>query len=237
MLGCTLLTTKISDLIYAQRVLTLVPHTQPATAAMVSTASMIAQSQWIDTQVAAAGNPQGIISTVGKAWIITNGLLTHVGKACNYAWHMLTPNFQGTTWPKSVSLPGVYVIQNPGFAHDDQEVDYSQNCVLVARTCFVDGVSRDINDVYQDATLSALVSAEGPLKVLRQPGVPVAPYLNVQAPCVGPNCPENVVYNPDEGPTSTSIPLVIAGGIALASTVGGFLGGLALLRPKKRLLR
>jgi hypothetical protein len=232
MLGATLLTTKIADLLYAQRVVTLQPHTQPATSAMVGTAAMIAQSQWIDSQIAAAGSPQGIIQTVGKSWVLTNGLLTHVNKACNYGWHYNGTAFQGTVWPMSVTIPGVHVIQNPGFAHADQEVDYSQNCVLVARTCFVDGVSRDINDIFQDPTLSALVSAEGPLKILRQPGVPVSPFLGHSIPCVGPNCPTLVSYEPEE-PERPSIPVVIAGGIALAATVGGFLGGLALLRPKR----
>jgi hypothetical protein len=240
MLGASLLTTKLADLIYAQRVLTLSPHTQTPDATMVSTAVMEKQSAWIDAQLSAAGfSGTGIVSTVGKHWCISQAWKTNpstAGKALNYGFHFIG-SFQGQTWAPSVSLPGVRVVQNLGWAHADQEVDYSQNCVLVARTCFVDGVSRDIHDIFQDPVLSSLVSAEGPLTVLRQPGVPVATYIGTPPPCVGPNCPTQVSYNPDEGPTSTSIPLVIAGGIALASTVGGFLGGLALMRPKKRLLR
>lgn len=241
MVGATLLTTKLADLIFAQRTLTLSPHTQKPDATMVNTAVMIAQSQWIDAQLAAANfSGDGIVSTVGKSWCLSNILVntpSAAGRAINYGMHFIG-SFLGQTWAPSVTLPGVRVVQNPGWAHSPQEVDYSQNCLLVARTCFVDGVSRDINDIYQDPTLSGLVSAEGPLKVLRQPGVPVSPFVSrVPAPCIGPNCPENVVYNPDEGPQTTSIPLVLAGGIALAATVGGFLGGIALLDPKRRLAR
>ena len=53
------------------------------------------------------------------------------------------------------------------FSHNSQ-------CVwLMARRCTVDGQAADLAEVLLDPTLSALVSSEGPLKVLRQPGVPV----------------------------------------------------------------
>jgi hypothetical protein len=238
MLGCNLLTPRIADLIFAQRAITLSPHTQTPNASMVTSPVMVAQSQWIDMQLNAAGfNSNGIVSTVGKHWCISQLFKTNpatAGKAINYGFHFVG-SFLGQTWAPSVSLPGVRVVQNPGWAHADQEVDYSQNCVLVARTCFVDGVSRDIHDILQDPVLSALVSVEGPVAVLRQPGVPVAPFLANPAatpPCVGPGCPTNVSYEPGEA-ERPSIPLVVAGSIALTATVGGFLGGLALMKKPR----
>ena len=110
---------------------------------MVTTAVMIAQSQWIDSQIP-SGAAAGIVQTLGKHWIVDNLFATNPatnGRAINYGWHMTGPTFQGTAWPHSVTIPTVYTIQSRGWAHAMQEVDYSQNCVLVARDCFVDGAA------------------------------------------------------------------------------------------------
>lgn len=190
-LGCMLLTPKLADLLWAQRTVTLRPRPQPATAQMGSTAAMVAQSEWIDGQIASlpdlgtlnldpvGGGPSAIVQTVGKHWVLTNQLLAHPGRAVNYGWH-----FEGTfpgadgkpsTWAPCASLagPGCRVIQGMGWAHDAQHTDYSQNCVLVARACEVDGREMDLAGVLADPELAPLVSHEGPLKILRQPGVPV----------------------------------------------------------------
>jgi hypothetical protein len=237
-IGCSLLTAKLLDLMYAQRAVTLTPHTQTPDASMVTTKVMVDQSEWIDGQVAAASPTQGIVQTVGKVWIVDNLFATNPatsGRAINYGMHFLTPTFLGHTWSPSVTLPGVNVVQGRGWVHGIQEVDYSQNCLLVARTCFVDGVSRDLWDIVQDPTLAPLATPGTPLKVLRQPGVPQAPFVGRTPPCVGPSCPQNVVWQPgEEGPARPRPAAVAAGAIALAATVGGFLGGLALMGPRRR---
>lgn len=223
MLGCSLLTAKLADLLFAQRAITLLPHTQPATAAMVSTVAMVAQSSWIDTQL--EGVSSGIVQTIGKHWIIDNLFATNAataGKAINYGWHMTSASFQGTTWPKSVTLPNVYTIQNRGWAHAPQEVDYSQNCVLVANDCLVDGASTSLQKVFQDPVLSYLANADGILKVLRQPGVPLAAPLARTPPCVGTDCPQQVVWAP--GPSQSAS----FGPIALVMGAAGIMTGFAL---------
>jgi len=236
MLGCSLLTTRLLDLMFAQRTVKLVPHTQTPDASMVTTKVMVEQSEWIDGQIAAAGAPQGIVQTVGKVWAISNIFATNPathGRALNYGNHFLG-TFQGHTWSPSETLPGVRVIQPLSWAHGIQEVDYSQNCLLVARTCLVDGVSRDFWDVVREPALATLATPGSPLTVLRQPGVPQAPFVGRTPPCVGPSCPQNVVWQPgEEGPSAPRPAAVIAGAIALATTVGGFLGGLALMGPRR----
>ena len=62
------------------------------------------------------------------------------------------------------------MIQSPGFWHGPTHVDYSQIVLLVKSECVVDGKQMTFASVAQDPTLSALVSHEGVLKVLRQPG-------------------------------------------------------------------
>lgn len=228
LLGCSLLTAKLADLIFAQRAITVLPHIQTPDATMVSTAVMIAQSAWIDSQIP-TDYQGGIVSTVGKHWIISSLFSTNTataGKAINYGWPITSSSFQGTTWPKSATLPNVWVIQNPGWAHDDQEVDYSQNCVLVARDCIVDNNPMDLQTVLQDPVLSYVANADGPLKVLRQPGVPINTAI-VQPPCVGPNCPENVISLPSNSSQSSLAPIAIVMGAA------GFFGGLALNSKNK----
>lgn len=230
MLGCSLLTPRLADLVYANRSTMLVPHTQTPNASMVTSSVMIAQSASLDNSISAQPYKPGIVSTVGKHWVISNLLTTHANKAINYGWHIQGNAFAGVKWPGSVSLPGISVIQNPGWAHAAHEVDYSQNCVLVARTCYVDGVTRDLHDVLQDPVLSSLVSVEGPLKTLRQPGVSVAPFSGKTPPCAGPSCPSLVVWNPSEGLVERRD--VSMGSIVGMGLLGGFLGALALGRRR-----
>ena len=155
------------------------------------------------------------------------------GRAINYGWHLLSPTFKGTTWPKSVTLPNVWTVQNRGWAHAAQEVDYSQNCVLVARECLVDGVSIDLQTLLQDPTLAPLANADGVLKVLRQPGVPLVPLARTP-PCLGPDCPDLVVWEPASSSTSSAT-MTSLGPTAVLMAAAGFLGGLAVLRaPQKR---
>lgn len=222
MLGCSLLTAKLMDLMFAQRAVTLLPHTQTPDQTMVTTAVMIKQSQWIDSQI--PPNSTGIIQTIGKSWLVDNLFTTNTktaGKAINYGWHLLNATFQGVAWPKSVTLPGVYTIQNRGWAHAPQEVDYSQNCLLVARDCRVDNTAMDLTAVLSNPALAPLANADGVLHTLRQPGVPIAPFVRAP-PCVGPNCPAQVLYAP-AAPSQASLGL-----LALAMAGAGFLGVFAL---------
>jgi hypothetical protein len=173
--GCALLTPKLADLLWAQRAVTLPPFPRPITS---STAAMIAHSEDIDRALAKAPYAGGIVSTVGKHWVLDNALATKKGRAMNYGWHFAGPAFQGLRGEVTASALRdangalVRLIQGRGTAHDGRHVDYSQTCVLVARRCLLDGKDAWLDDILKDPTLAPLASHQGVMTVLRQPGVP-----------------------------------------------------------------
>jgi hypothetical protein len=178
-LDCRLLTPKLADLTWQQRGVSLVPYPIVFTKAdilkMATWAYMQKESALIDAAIAKVEAPSGIVSTVGKHWTLDNDLLAHPGKAQNYGWHFAGATFDGSAFEPAVTLP-LRVIQGRGWAHPPTHVDASQTCVLVWRQCVVDGQAANLDEVLQSPTLSALVSHQGPLKLLRQPGTP-APAL------------------------------------------------------------
>jgi hypothetical protein len=170
-LNASLLTPKLADLIWAQRLVDVAPKPRAITS---STQAMLAQSQALDAAVA---GQDGLVCTVGKHWVIDKDLAAHPGKAENYGWHFHGSSFQGITGEVCASLMkgpnGAYVrlIQGRGWAHDMSHVDYSQNCVLVAKQCWVDGALMNLSDVLTNPDLAALASHNGVTTILRQPGV------------------------------------------------------------------
>jgi hypothetical protein len=167
-LGCVLPTAKIADHIFLNAEIIVPPKFRPITS---STQAMIDHSKDIDKVV---GNKSGLISTVGKHWIIDDVLYNkNIGTACNYGWHFKggLPGIKGDLPVSYKDLPGVRLIQSRGTFHDFKHSDYSQTCTLVARECEVNGKSMDILEVLKDPKLAYLASHSGPLKILRQPGV------------------------------------------------------------------
>ena len=120
--------------------------------------------QDIQEQLPADVASDALVATVGKSWVLTNELLAHEGRAANYGWHHTGAGFRAV----SGSVP---VWQPLSTAHNVDHWDYSQTLRLVSRDCLVDGAPRDLRDVLQDPELAGQVSHEGPLRVLRQPGV------------------------------------------------------------------
>lgn len=219
MLGCVLLTPRLSDLMFQQAHVVIPPQiiSPPGT----DTATMVKESQKID---ASTRGTSGLIAPMGKPWCLSNVLLAHPGRAALYGWQS-TKSIPGIPLYPGVSS-GVKVIQPLSTAHDATYVDYAMLAVLASRRCVVDGEPVDLATVLQDPSMSALVSHEGPLRLLRQPGVPIAKSL--EPLCVGPNCPEPVSFQTGGGSSSSS-----GGGgltvIALASGAAGLLGGLAMM--------
>jgi len=170
--GALLFTPKVADLHYLARAATIPPQPMPITS---STAAMQQESQKMDSALAAAGGIEsgGILGTVGKHWVIDSALTQHSDKAENYGWYM--PAGTKSPWNGVAIYPSVttkaLVIQQPSWAHDPSHVDYSQQACFMHRSCKADGQPADLANVLQDPTLSALLSHNGPLTVLRQPGV------------------------------------------------------------------
>ena len=189
MLGCSLMPAKVADLAWMQRATTLTPYTMPITS---STQAMIDNSAKMDAALAKLPPTPalGIIQTVGKHWLIDNDLATRTGKAMNYGWHFAGSNYQGITGEVNASLQkdstGQYVrlIQGRGWAHDASHTDYSQICVLMSQMAELDGKSVELAALLTDPTYAALVSHQGKMTVLRQPGVPVAPLHEMLFPVI-----------------------------------------------------
>jgi hypothetical protein len=229
-LGCLLPTPKVFDAMWLARAATLSPVTLPISS---TTAAMVQASQKLDAELAALGNPAGIV-VQQKTWVLTNVLTTT--KAANYGFFVI-PNQPGYKWNGIGTDPCASfpmqpqlgrVIQSVGTAHDPSHVDYSQECWLMQRRCTVDGQPADLAAVLQDPALSALVSSEGPLRILRQPGVPVfaCPIAASQTPPPpGGLCPLPGVQ---PLPVTPPAPSGGRGGLAVVGVViaGGLLAGL-----------
>ncbi len=161
-LDAMLLTARMSDLVRQQAAVVIAPATQTPNAAMANTSRMVLHSKTVDQRVAGQG---GLVANAGKDWVLTNKLISQPGRAANYGWHVASSSYPGT-------LPGLFVLQPLGLAHNRYHVDYSQTVRVVSKGCRVDGVERLLVDVLSDPALAPLVCHEGVLQVFRQPGVP-----------------------------------------------------------------
>ena len=176
---CMLLTPKVVDLIWQQASVKFDPYLNSGSPSYTIVAVMPVRdvSAAVDKKIEAAGDDGGIISSVGKYWVVINrlaspGSLEYGSKsACNYGWCSSTGQYSGVT-------PGIKVWQSPGFRHNDLHVDPSQVIKLMSRSAKLvradsDAEEKvDLHDVAADPELAPLISHEGVLTVLRQPSVP-----------------------------------------------------------------
>ncbi|WP_438021877.1 hypothetical protein [Sorangium sp. So ce233] len=162
LLECAMLTTRLCDLVWEQASVRIPPCIGAPDPTMANTSRMLEHHRRVEERVAGRA---GLIENVGKHWVLTNRLAGSRDRAANYGWYD----------PKAAHRHGQHTLwQPPGLAHDLDHVDYSQVVRLVRRRCTVDDAERDILEVMTDPALAGLVSSEGPLRVLRQPGVPEA---------------------------------------------------------------
>lgn len=160
LLGCVMPTTHLCDLVWEQATVRVAPCIHAPDATMACTSRMLEHHRCVEARVAGRA---GLIENVGKHWVLTNRLAGRPDRAANYGWYD----------PKAPHRHGRHALWQPlGLAHDPDHVDYSQVVRLVQRRCVVNGAERDLVEVMTDPALAALVSSEGPLSVVRQPGVP-----------------------------------------------------------------
>jgi hypothetical protein len=158
LLGAWLPTSRISDLVHEHADVVLRPQLGVPDSQMADTSRMIQHSANVAAVLRGRIDAGGCASTVGKDWINTNRLENRPDRAANYGWHdPHAPN--GRVW------------QTVGLAHDRNHVDYSQVLRLVDRIAYVDGAPIDIAELASHPELHGAVSDEGPLRVLRHPGV------------------------------------------------------------------
>jgi hypothetical protein len=179
LLDCMPITTKVADLIWAQKTRKALPIPM-GIERMQELSTVKAYNAKVDLALA-TGNaePSGLACNVGKLWVLDNILERKRNVGVNYGWFYGTaPGFQGTSGERTASglTEGdkpVRLIQGAGTHHDDKYTDYSQVCVLMYNTCYVDGVARKTSEVLSDPELAGLGNVGGVLRVLRQPGAPV----------------------------------------------------------------
>jgi hypothetical protein len=131
----------------------------------------------------------------------------------NMGWHLAQP-LPGVPFDPAPTAPEEHLIQSPGTHHDPNWVDYSQICLFVDAECVVDGAYSTFAEVAQSPDLSSLVSHEGPLRFLRQPGLPGMGMPIATAETVTPPSPSASLQGAGT-----------VGAVALGAGVGGFLAG------------
>ena len=169
--GAMLMTPKIADIVYNATTLRIGPQPRPITSA---TSAMIDHSKKVEAALSKLPGytPGQLVDTVGKYWCVSNELKGTTTKALNYGWHFTGSSYQGINgYPCDSKMP-YKVIQPSATAHDYAHVDYSQIHRTVGIVCTVDGQRMALADLLVHPDLCYLVSHEGPLAVLRQPGVP-----------------------------------------------------------------
>lgn len=145
--GCSLITRRISDVVFAESELKLDP--KPMTVDRESVATFIQHNDIIEGQ--RAGKALGLL-TVGikKDVVLTNMLAVKPTHVAIYGWHYTN----GTP------------IQPLTTVHINTYVDYSHGIRLMPRTCIADGKERDVRDVMKDPRLCGMLSDEGPMTVV-----------------------------------------------------------------------
>lgn len=169
----SLLTAQVADLMFMKATCVVGPSPQPISS---SVSSMIGHNDRINKMLGTYTG--GIVSTVGKHWILDKKLELSPKKACNYGWHFIGTTYKGIKGYQSASsfkkMPNgkfISVIQPNATAHDAKHSDYSQTCQLVSQQCWIDCVEYRFSDLLLDPTLCNLINHNGILKYTRQPGV------------------------------------------------------------------
>lgn len=160
-------TAMVADMMYAFATRRATPCPRPISS---SVAAMVVHSSEVEKQV---GPGPGLAATVGKHWVLDKQLEGRQKSACNYGWHFPGTSFQGISGFPVASkgiCSGVKVIQPNATAHDNLHSDYSQICQLVSQTCWIDGAERRFSEVLTHPIDAYLVSHQGPLAIVRQPG-------------------------------------------------------------------
>jgi hypothetical protein len=152
--GTSLPTSRIVDEVWRQAEHRLDPRPLPAGPRMMSNGYYGEHEQRVDAQARAAGvEPGALVAGQKKDIVLSNRLADHPDRVAIYGWH------QANGRP----------IQPVSTIHENSYADYSHGVRLVAGTITVNGVERPLADALRDPVLARLLSAEGPLRVTRQP--------------------------------------------------------------------
>jgi hypothetical protein len=159
LLDCVLPTPKICDLIWEQATVRISPCLQTPDKAMGNTSRMVQHHEAIEKKVAGRA---GLIENIGKHWVLSNRLANTKDLSANYGWYD----------KGAAHAAGAHRLWQPvGLKHNLDHVDYSQVVRLVKRRCMIDGAEHDLTQIMVDPALAPLASGEGPLRLVRLPGL------------------------------------------------------------------
>lgn len=152
--GTSLPTTRIVDEIYASADGRLTPDPLTPGPGMTTNAYYGDHQAAIERQRIRAGIENGaLLAGHKKDVVLTNRLADQPDRVAIYGWHQ----------------PNGRPIQSLSLVHGAYYADYSHGVRLVDDRVRVDGAWRSLTDVLADPNLAGLLSAEGPLRVTRQP--------------------------------------------------------------------
>jgi len=142
--SASLITTKISDDIFARADLKLDP--KPLTKDRDAAATFYQHHQIIEEQ--RARKPLDLlVAGIKKDVVLTNRLNEKPHRVAIYGWH----------YPSGKPIQPLYV------GHTDSHVDYSHGIRLMSQQMEVDGRPMNVRDVLKDKNLCRLLSTEGPI--------------------------------------------------------------------------
>jgi hypothetical protein len=153
-LGLALPTPRMVDLVWKRAELKLepLPWGPPYDASMLSVDRFVEHNRRVERQRAGRG---GLVRGHKKDVVLAAGLATHPSQVAIYGWHR--PD--GRPW------------QQLYLGHENTYADYSHGIGFVAPTMRLDGRDVTLAEVLRDPALALLLSGEGQLSALRQPGV------------------------------------------------------------------
>jgi len=155
--GCTMPTTKISDIIWGATTNKLqpLPWGPPYDASMMSVDRIVVHNKRIQDQLSKVSgfDPNNVISGHKKDVVVTNRLSKQSKQVAIYGWHQLSGK----------------PIQPLYLGHENTYADYSHGIRLVSLSCTLDDVPMSLADLLKDENLCHSLSDEGPMQSLRQP--------------------------------------------------------------------
>jgi hypothetical protein len=145
--GCEMITTKISDDIFAAAALRLEPR--PLTVDRDKVSAFAAHHAVIQQQLGTS-KPGQLVVGIKKDIVLSNRLMEKPNRVAIYGWHHRDGR----------PIQPLYV------GHVDWYVDYSHALRLMSNQMIVDGQRASVRDILRDAQLHPLLSREGPIDVL-----------------------------------------------------------------------
>lgn len=162
-LGAMLTTPEIEDLIYERAEVRV-----PAYTGSPESRTDAQHSRDIDAALEVLRARSGqLVATVGKSWVLSNKATRD--RAVNYGWHDPGAKYDPVS-PRLVSAK-VRVWQPEASAHNLEHRDYSQTLRLVSNECTLNGKVESLGVIMRHPLFCGLVTRDGPIKNLRQPGV------------------------------------------------------------------